>query len=100
MAIKGAYWRESLVGRAIVPGHYGMASVKWLTRIQAIREPFQGYWQTSDYGYWDFIDGKPVRRPLAEMKLKSAIARPSVYETVLPNRMYTAFGAAWAGETD
>jgi DMSO/TMAO reductase YedYZ molybdopterin-dependent catalytic subunit len=26
--------------RAIVPGHYGMASVKWLTRIQAVREPF------------------------------------------------------------
>src|SRR5437660_3139522 len=23
--------------RAIVPGHYGMASVKWLTRIQAVR---------------------------------------------------------------
>src|ERR1700730_5313646 len=34
--------------RAIVPGHYGMASVKWLTRIQVVREPFQGYWQTSD----------------------------------------------------
>src|SRR2546426_1258871 len=30
--------------RAIVPGHYGMASVKWLTRIYAVlREPFQGY---------------------------------------------------------
>src|SRR6202790_746402 len=38
--------------RAIVPGHYGMASVKWLTRIYAAREPFEGYWQTSDYGYW------------------------------------------------
>ena len=86
--------------RAIVPGHYGMASVKWLTRIQAMREPFQGYWQTSDYGYWDFTDGKPVRRALAEMKLKSAIARPSVYETLSPNRMYTVFGAAWAGESD
>ena len=85
--------------RAIVPGHYGMASVKWLTRIQAVREPFQGYWQTADYGYWDFLDGKPVRRPLAEMQLKSAIARPSVYETVLPDRTYTVFGAAWAGET-
>jgi DMSO/TMAO reductase YedYZ molybdopterin-dependent catalytic subunit len=85
--------------RAIVPGHYGMASVKWLTRIQAVREPFQGYWQTSDYGYWDSLDGKPVRRPLAEMQLKSAIARPSVYETLLPNRMYTVFGAAWAGES-
>src|SRR6266404_4630586 len=34
--------------RAIVSGHYGMASVKWLTRIQAVRQPFQGYWQTSD----------------------------------------------------
>jgi DMSO/TMAO reductase YedYZ molybdopterin-dependent catalytic subunit len=86
--------------RAIVPGHYGMASVKWLTRIQAVQEPFQGYWQTSDYGYWDFFDGKPVRRALAEMKLKSAIARPRVSETILPNRSYIVFGAAWAGETE
>jgi len=22
-----------------------MASVKWLTRIEAVREPFHGYWQ-------------------------------------------------------
>jgi DMSO/TMAO reductase YedYZ molybdopterin-dependent catalytic subunit len=86
--------------RAIVPGHYGMASVKWLTRIQAVREPFQGYWQTSDYGYWVSLDGNPVRRPLAEMKLKSAIARPRVYETLLPSQTYTVFGAAWAGETE
>jgi DMSO/TMAO reductase YedYZ molybdopterin-dependent catalytic subunit len=68
--------------RAIVPGHYGMASVKWLTRIYAVREPFQGYWQTSDYGYWDYVDGQPVRRPLGEMKLKSEIFRPAVYETL------------------
>src|SRR3954447_13733620 len=27
--------------RAIVPGHYGMASVKWLTQIRAVREPFR-----------------------------------------------------------
>jgi DMSO/TMAO reductase YedYZ molybdopterin-dependent catalytic subunit len=86
--------------RAIVPGHYGMASVKWLTRIYAVREPFRGYWQTSDYGYWDYLDGKPVRRALAEMKLKSEIARPRVYETLAPNQVYTVFGAAWAGETE
>ncbi len=86
--------------RAIVPGHYGMASVKWLTRIQAVREPFQGYWQTSDYGYWDSLDGQPVRRPLSEMMLKSAIARPRIYEALQPNQKCTVFGAAWAGETE
>jgi len=86
--------------RAIVPGHYGMASVKWLTRIHAVREPFQGYWQTSDYAYWDYLDARPVRRALGEMKLKSEIARPRVYETLAVNQVCTVFGAAWAGETE
>src|SRR6202521_4921546 len=82
--------------RAIVPGHYGMASVKWLTRIQAVREPFHGYWSTTDYAYWASMDGKPVRRALGEMKLKSEIARPRVYETLAPNRIYPVSGGAWA----
>src|SRR2546430_14222337 len=37
--------------RAIVPGHYGMASVKWLSDIIAATQPFQGYWQTFDFGF-------------------------------------------------
>ena len=41
-----------------------------------------------------------MRRPLAEMKLKSQIARPRVYERLEPDRPYTIFGAAWAGDTD
>jgi DMSO/TMAO reductase YedYZ molybdopterin-dependent catalytic subunit len=65
--------------RAIVPGYYGMSSVKWLTNIIATTGPFQGYWQTADYAYWDDSKGIPVRRPLAEMKLKSEISRPRVY---------------------
>jgi hypothetical protein len=75
-----------------------MASVKWLTRIRAVREPFRGYWQTSDYGRWDESGGNPVRRALGEMMLKSQIARPRVYETLSANQPYTVFGAAWAGE--
>jgi DMSO/TMAO reductase YedYZ molybdopterin-dependent catalytic subunit len=86
--------------RAIVPGHYGMASVKWLTDIIATTQPFQGYWQTSDYAYWDDSSGTPVRRPLAKMKLKAQIARPRVYESIERGRPYTIFGAAWAGNTD
>jgi DMSO/TMAO reductase YedYZ molybdopterin-dependent catalytic subunit len=85
--------------RAIVPGHFGMASVKWLTRIHAVREPFQGYWQTTDYGYWGDVDGIPVRRPIREMSVKSEIVRPRVRETVPSGQTYTVFGFAWAGET-
>jgi DMSO/TMAO reductase YedYZ molybdopterin-dependent catalytic subunit len=86
--------------RAIVPGHFGMASVKWLTRIDAVREPFQGYWQTSDYGYWDHLEGMPVRRALGQMPIKSEIFRPRVYETVPANQVYQVFGAAWTGESE
>jgi hypothetical protein len=77
-----------------------MASVKWLNRIHAVRAPFQGYWQTSDYGYWEYLDDKAVRRALGEIKLKSEIARPSVYETLATDRVCTVFGVAWAGETE
>ncbi len=86
--------------RAIVPGHYGMASVKWLTRIRVVREPFLGYWQTSDYAYWDPADGEPVRRPLSNMMVKSAIARPAMYEAVPANQVYVIHGAAWSGGVD
>jgi hypothetical protein len=86
--------------RLIVPGHYGMASVKWLTRIHAMRETFQGYWQTSDYAYWHQFDGKPVRLPLSEMAVKSQIARPSTYEVVPGGRPYRIFGACWCGDAE
>ena len=86
--------------RAIVPGHYGMASVKWLTRIEAVRQPFHSYWQTTDYAYWASMNGTPMRRPLGEMKVKAEIARPRVYQTLPANRVYTICGAAWAGEAD
>jgi DMSO/TMAO reductase YedYZ molybdopterin-dependent catalytic subunit len=86
--------------RLIVPGHYGMASVKWLTRIHAMCETFQGYWQTSDYAYWHHVDGKPVRLPLSEMTVKSQIARPSTYEVVPGGRPYRIFGACWCGDAE
>jgi DMSO/TMAO reductase YedYZ molybdopterin-dependent catalytic subunit len=86
--------------RAIVPGHFGMASVKWLTRIRAVRQPFQGYWQTSDYAYWHDVEGQPIRRPLGEIQVKAEIARPGVYETLEPNALFTIAGAAWSGEAE
>jgi DMSO/TMAO reductase YedYZ molybdopterin-dependent catalytic subunit len=86
--------------RAIVPGYYAMASVKWLTHIRVAREPFQGYWQSTEYAYWDASDGNPVRRPLASMMVKAVIARPVTQELVEANALYRVTGAAWAGESE
>lgn len=86
--------------RAIVPGHYGMASVKWLTHVRVLTEPFKGYWQTSDYGYWDYDENKnPMRRALGEMAVKSAIARPRTRESIPAKSSYRVFGAAWGSAT-
>jgi DMSO/TMAO reductase YedYZ molybdopterin-dependent catalytic subunit len=86
--------------RAIVPGHYGMASIKWLNRIEAVVTPFLGYWQTTDYAYWARSNGQQVRRALAEGQPKSEIVRPHALETIDPNEHYTIEGIAWAGEAE
>lgn len=86
--------------RAVVPGWYGMASVKWLTTIRVVTEPFQGHFQTIDYAYWDRKLQEPSRRPLTEMSIKSAIARPSLREVVRAGASYRVFGAAWTGESE
>jgi DMSO/TMAO reductase YedYZ molybdopterin-dependent catalytic subunit len=83
--------------RAIVPGHYAMASVKWLTRIHVSPEPFGGYFQTEDYAYWDDEADQRVRRPIRSMALKSSIARPVAGDVIEAGSDVTVAGAAWSG---
>jgi DMSO/TMAO reductase YedYZ molybdopterin-dependent catalytic subunit len=78
--------------RAIVPGWYAMASIKWLTRIIVIERPFTGYYQTLDYAFWR--NGELV--PLREMQIKAQIARPVNGETVPANSNLRVHGAAWS----
>ncbi len=35
--------------RLIVPNIFGMKNVKWITRIEAVAEDYQGYWQDRDW---------------------------------------------------
>jgi DMSO/TMAO reductase YedYZ molybdopterin-dependent catalytic subunit len=84
--------------RAIVAGHYAMAAVKWLTCIRALAEPFQGYFQTADYAWWD--EAARVRRPLRAMALKASIARPTAGSVVEAGSTVTVAGAAWSGEAE
>jgi DMSO/TMAO reductase YedYZ molybdopterin-dependent catalytic subunit len=84
--------------RAVVGGWYGMASVKWLTRIVVIDRPHVGYWQTMDYSYWERPNGLPQLRPITVNEPKASIARPALDEVVPVGKPYRVYGAAWAGE--
>lgn len=86
--------------RAVVPGWYGVASIKWLTRIRVVNTPYHGHFQTVDYAYYERSGGEPVRVPLTEMVVKSLIARPGVHEVVPAGQKYRVYGAAWTGETE
>jgi DMSO/TMAO reductase YedYZ molybdopterin-dependent catalytic subunit len=74
--------------RLVVPGHYGVASVKWLTDVRYASKPFTGYFQRQRY-VWD--DGSPVR----EMRVKSALLRPHPGEPLRAG-MVKLEGRAWA----
>lgn len=84
--------------RAVVPGWYGMASVKWLEKITAVSTPYTSYWQSMEYAYWKNISGKPSLVPVSAMLVKSEIARPALHEVIEGGTLYKVFGAAWAGE--
>lgn len=83
--------------RAVVPGWFGMASVKWLDRLIVSREPFNGYYQSIDYTFWERREGLPTLRPLAEMQVKAQIARPAMHEILPAGAPYRVHGAAWGG---
>jgi len=86
--------------RAIVPGWYAMASVKWLRRIVVTDKPFNGFYQSLDYSYWDRSGPLPTLAPLAEQQTKAEIARPENGEVVAANSTYRVHGAAWSGTAE
>ena len=81
--------------RLIVPGWYAAASVKWLNRIIVMDSKFMGYYQTTDYAFWDTQDGHPVQVPLGPMPVKSAIARPVEGTKLTGGDTAIIYGAAW-----
>jgi DMSO/TMAO reductase YedYZ molybdopterin-dependent catalytic subunit len=81
--------------RLLVPGWYGVASVKWLTRLEALRVPFRGYFQTVKYTIQRAASGE--KAPIQGMGVKSEIVRPFAGEALGIGKQ-RVFGLAWAGE--
>lgn len=86
--------------RLLVPGWYGMASVKWLERIEVVTEPFQGYQMARVYRYsqTDDVPGKAVDL----MRVRALMIPPGIPDFLTRTRLVqagavTLTGKAWAG---
>ncbi len=86
--------------RAIVPGWYAMASIKWLQRIIVTDKRFTGYYQTMDYAYWARRGDIAELVPITEVQIKAEVARPAAGEIVPADSNVHVHGAAWTSDAE
>lgn len=82
--------------RLVVPGWYGVASVKWLTDIEVSDQPFDGYYQTERYVYYWNRDGRETREPVTLQKVRALITEPAPGQEAEPGELVVR-GVAWSG---
>jgi DMSO/TMAO reductase YedYZ molybdopterin-dependent catalytic subunit len=86
--------------RLVVPGWYGMASVKWLHAIEAIAQPFDGLQQASSYHFRAAAGEKG--EPCTRMRVNSLMSPPGMPDFYSRRRTVDAgtveiSGRAWSG---
>lgn len=86
--------------RIIVPGWYGMASVKWLTEISALTQPYDGFQQVQTYRFRR--DEDDPGQPVTTIRVKSLMVPPGVPDWASRRRfvdpgVIQVQGRAWAG---
>jgi len=86
--------------RLLVPGWYGMTHVKWLTRIDAVREPFDGYQQR--IAYWYKRDADDPGEPVTRIRPRALMVPPGFPDFLTRQRTLDSAGVeisgrAWSG---
>jgi DMSO/TMAO reductase YedYZ molybdopterin-dependent catalytic subunit len=86
--------------RLLVPGWYGMTSVKWLTRIEAVAEPFEGYQQARTYRFKTDADDPGI--PVTRIRVRALMSPPGIPDFFTRRRLVdagrvTVRGRAWGG---
>ena len=86
--------------RLIVPGWYGMTSVKWLDSVEAIGEHFKGYQMLATYRYAQTLvdPGDPVDL----IRVRALMVPPGIPDFLTRTRLLNAgpvtlSGRSWAG---
>ena len=87
--------------RLVVPGWYGMASVKWLTGIEAVAAPFDGFQQTPAYHYQTESD--QLDDPVTRIRVHALMVPPGIPDFFTRRRVLdagpvTLTGRAWSGD--
>jgi DMSO/TMAO reductase YedYZ molybdopterin-dependent catalytic subunit len=87
--------------RLVVPRWYGMASVKWLVRIEAVDRAFDGVQQAHSYHFRKAAGERGV--PCTLMRVNSLLAPPGLpdfytRQRELPAGRVDILGRAWSGE--
>ncbi|MDG2406372.1 MAG: sulfite oxidase [Paracoccaceae bacterium] len=86
--------------RIVVPGWYGMASVKWLDRVAALTQSYNGYQQVQTYHFKESAEDEG--RPVTQIKVRSLMVPPGVPDWPSRDRCVDAGavhiqGRAWSG---
>ena len=82
--------------RLIVPSWYAVASVKWLTDIELIGEPFGGYFQRDRYVVESQRDGSTQHEPVRHQQVRSLVTEPTDDADVTVGDIAIR-GVAWSG---
>jgi DMSO/TMAO reductase YedYZ molybdopterin-dependent catalytic subunit len=80
--------------RLVVPGWYGVASVKWLTEIELVEPTFAGYFQADRYRF-ETEDGQQPQ-PVTLQRVRALITDPGADQAVEPGDLLVG-GVAWSG---
>ena len=89
--------------RLVVPGWYGMTSVKWLSRIAVLDEPFSGYQQS--HAYRVRRDEDEPGEPVTTIAPRSLMVPPGIPDFLTRARIVEAgtcelVGRAWSGASE
>lgn len=81
--------------RVLVPRWYAVSSVKWLTEICVLEQPFTGHFQTERYIYMQDAN-EPDNAAVREMRVRAVIAQPADGD-ILTSGFHYIRGIAWSG---
>lgn len=89
--------------RLLVPGWYGMTSVKWLKSIEAVARPFEGYQMIGSYRYTQ--SAEDLGEPVTTIRVRALMVPPGIPDfltrvRLVPQGSVTLSGRAWAGRLD